>query len=372
MMFKLILTKNSGPKFTLLTNSEQKQWLIPHKNMRTALQIYQPSALKGKVTKACLPQLKALPSFLLTKVNINTVYSELNPILKSFLCKVFLVPDLEFSVFFGTPSIHQKTTLQISFGKKILGYCKVTDNPEVNKLFLHEQKMLDELNKKKLVGVPECLYCGSLQFNTWLFVQSTKKTFNSKIIHKWTNKHYTFLTHLYDKSKKEYFFSETDLSKSLDTIENFLEKVPDRENIILRRGIKKVRDFYGEGTVEFSSYLADFTPWNTYIEGDTVEAFDLEYSRVSYPPYMDFYHFNTQVLILEKNYDFLDIYTYCEKESKDTFLEIDFSVKFICYLLTVISFHFDINSSPLRDNDRCYNRWLALIEFSLTKCEAEK
>lgn len=65
--------------------------------------------------------------------------------------------------------------MQISKGKHILGYCKVTDNKEIALLFRNEANILKELGRKGLKEVPICIFCGEMTDGIKLFVQSTAK-----------------------------------------------------------------------------------------------------------------------------------------------------------------------------------------------------
>ena len=45
------LFNNKGHDFYFIHNSSGKWWLIPQKNMKTAMSIYQPSSIKAKLFK---------------------------------------------------------------------------------------------------------------------------------------------------------------------------------------------------------------------------------------------------------------------------------------------------------------------------------
>ena len=59
-MLHKIITTNKGERFCHFSNPDGKAWIVPVKNMRVALNLYQPSGIKGKLVKALLP-LQALP-----------------------------------------------------------------------------------------------------------------------------------------------------------------------------------------------------------------------------------------------------------------------------------------------------------------------
>ena len=50
-----ILDFTGGEKFYRFGNADGKYWIVPARSMRTALNLYQPSGIKGKLVKALLP-----------------------------------------------------------------------------------------------------------------------------------------------------------------------------------------------------------------------------------------------------------------------------------------------------------------------------
>lgn len=359
-MYESIFIEGLGEQFYMLSNADRKQWLIPMRNMRTALQLYQPSTWKGKLVKAFLPLLKHQPA-LLRILGIHIKRYALLPELDQTLKTCFATKTLEFSVFFGTPSAQQKPTLQLTSGERILGYCKVSSRDEVIKHFVHERQILDELNHKGMPRIPSILYCEALQSGFWLFVQTTNKTSQSKIIHRWTESHWDFLTELHLHTRTLCAFNNSDLAASLTILENFMEQLPVDEAQIFRKAISRIRTFYGNETFEFSAFHGDFTPWNTYFENKKLFAFDLEYAGLTFPPYLDFFHFNTQIAILEKNYSYIKTFTYNKKLASQTILSHQFNELYLSYLLMVVARFFELNGKPLDMSDRCYSRWYPLI-----------
>lgn len=330
--------------------------------MRIALQLYQPSTWKGKLVKVFLPLLKH-QRLILRILGIHIERYALLPELDQTLKACFAAETLEFSVFSGTPSAQQKPTLQLTSGERILGYCKVSSRDEVVRKFVHEQQILNELKQKGITHIPSGLYCEALQSGFWVFVQTTNKTIQSKIIHKWTESHWDFLRELYSNTRTRCVFSNSDLAASLLVLESFLEQLPDDEAQIFRKAILKIRTFYGNKTSEFSAFHGDFTPWNTYFESKKLFAFDLEYAGMKFPPYLDFFHFNTQIAILEKKYSYIKTYKYNKKLASHTILNDQFNELFLSYLLMVVARFFELNGKPLDMSDKCYSRWYPLISL---------
>src|SRR5690606_29453313 len=88
------------------------------------------------------------------QLNITVGNYCLQSSLMDLLKSVFKSNDIEFAIFGGTPSKHQKITIQLFKENKILGYCKVTNNTEVSKLFIQEEKMLTRLNDLGINQIP--------------------------------------------------------------------------------------------------------------------------------------------------------------------------------------------------------------------------
>ena len=65
--------------------------------------------------------------------------------LKRVIGSAFGVGGFEYSVFEGTPSVHQKRTIQVWNGERILGYVKVTRSEEVGRLFEREAEFLRKI-----------------------------------------------------------------------------------------------------------------------------------------------------------------------------------------------------------------------------------
>lgn len=307
-----ILDFSSGEKFYRFGNADGKYWIMPARGMRTAMNLYQPSGIKGKMLRTLLPYLHFIP--LVRKVlRAETWHCRLQDELEKLLYGIFAAETLDFSIFEGTPSVHRKITMQLSSGKKILGYCKLSESDNIKELFDKESKMLSWLEEREINGIPRILYCGTLSNRMHVFVQSTAKTASSAVIHEWNKLHEDFLSQLHEKSKQLIQFEESDLYKSIIALEKHFDWLPDNidESIILK-AISDIRKRYCGCEVEFSAYHGDFTPWNMFVEKKELFVFDFEYAGMSYPKGLDRYHFFTQTAIFEKNWGADDITAFIE------------------------------------------------------------
>ena len=109
-----ILDLTGGEKFYRFGNSDGKYWIMPARDMRTAMNLYQPSGIKGKMVKALLPMLHGI-SPVRKAIHATTLHCSLGKELHALLCNMFGT-EVEFSVFEGTPSVHRKITMQLSSG----------------------------------------------------------------------------------------------------------------------------------------------------------------------------------------------------------------------------------------------------------------
>ena len=328
-----ILDSNGGERFYRFGNSDGKYWIMPVRRMRTALNLYQPSGRKGKLVKALLPSLHLFAP-MRKVIKAETQHCRLNGELHSLLCKVFGVRDIEFAVFEGTPSVHQKITMQLSRKNRILGYCKLSGSNNVKELFAKESEMLKKLGKCGINAIPSSLYCGTLESGIHIFVQSTEKSASSKVIHEWGALQENFLAQLHEKTKAKLLFEKSDYYTTLTELEQHLEWLPQNiDHNTVSRAIAAIKDKYCGKECEFSACHGDFTPWNMFANSNKLFVFDFEYAAMSYPAGIDRYHFFTQTAVFEKHWDADEIIAYIDSNAG---LWINKEL-YAMYLLDVIS-----------------------------------
>ena len=235
----------------------------------------------------------------------------LNCKLQRVLEKTFNANDLEFAVFCGTPSVHQKITMQISKGNHILGYCKISDNEDIATLFDKEAQLLKSMRDKGIANIPECLFCGNLPDGSTLFVQSTAKTLDSKVVHEWGDIHTRFITDMRIATIQTLRFEHSDYFHTIETLREHIEWLPAMaDKSVVERAIRDIYNRWQGKEVTFSAYHADFTPWNMFVDKGELFVFDWEYAKMTYPPMLDRYHFFTQTAIFERHWTSQDIIRY--------------------------------------------------------------
>ena len=317
--------------FYKIQNADGKCWLMPMRDVRMAMALYQPSGWKGRLLKQLFPYLH-WSKVVRKMLKIEVVEYDLSEELREVICRAFGVDDFRYSVFCGTPSVHQKTTMQVWRGDKILGYVKLTESEEVRMLFEREANFLkeiivnsqqstvnsqqiltpsatlvplrqgDNIEGQQLLGqVPmvEMVRCGAL----FVLLQTTRKTLKSKVVHEWGALQENFLKRLYDAAAKEMVWEESDLAKSLELLKTHLDWLPDGvDRIKILEQIDDVVGKYRGTMVDYSAYHGDFTPWNMFVEKGELFVFDWEYVGKSYPKGLDRYHFWMQTAIFEKHW----------------------------------------------------------------------
>lgn len=359
-LLKKVLKYGVGERFISFVNADGKRWWMPTRNMRVAMNLYQPSGRKGKLVKCGLPWLYGMPMVL------RVLHAErLRLSLQDELCKLlggmFACKELEFSVFGGTPSVHQKLTMQLSKGTRILGYCKATESEEVARLFRSEAKVLEALNGAGIIGIPQCLFCGEMRNGVKLFVQTTVKTRKSEVVHEWNRLHDDFLERLYQRTHRTVLFEESDYYQTLTDWRKHIDWLPDNVN---KAQILSVIDHillkYQGKRMDFSAYHADFTPWNMFVEKGELFVFDWEYARLTYPPHLDRYHFFTQTAIFEKHWTAAEIHADCLSRQAD-WMDKE---AYVLYLLDVMA-RFTLREKGQMEGDiaRSMKIWNDILVF---------
>ncbi len=305
-MVKKFATLSNGPLTNLdnilipgnyrcyrLENADGKVWILPAGHLHTAMELYQPSGSKGKMLKKLFPYLHKLPG-VTGAIHAQTISVSLADEIALHAESAFKVTELDFAVFGGTPSVHQKVTIQFFKGNKILGYGKVAASHDIAALFNHEEKLLQNLRSAGVTDIPACLYCGELQSGNHLFLQTTTKTSSSFSPENWTPLHERFLRSLTEKTCRRQLFDQTDFAFSLMSLKENVDFLPEEFRGVVLDGIDTVLQSHRGKDVDFSAFHADFTPWNMFVEQGRLFVFDWEYGRLSYPPMLDRYHFFIQ------------------------------------------------------------------------------
>ena len=360
LLFSRILKQGTGKPFFRIINADGKVWLMPVRNMRLAMNLYQPSGSKGKLLKAWFPWLCHFP--MVGRVaHAVQIRCTLSAELEALLTRLFKIREPEFAIFGGTPCVHQKITMQVSKGGRILGYGKITESEEIGALFQKESVLLETLGEKGVRGIPRCLFCGELEDGIKLFVQSTVKSNRSKVVHEWTKLHEDFLDDLYRRTHRFILFEQSDYYKTLNEVAvhpNWQPKEVDGEMVVGL--IDKVCAQRKGKSMDYSAYHADFTPWNMFVEKGKLFVFDWEYACMTYPPRLDRYHFFTQTAIFEKRWQAEEIVAYM-RSPKGSWINREL---YSLYLLDVIA-RFTVREQGRVDGEmaRSMKTWNDVLKY---------
>ena len=298
-----------------LQNSDGKHWIIPTKNVSTALGIYQPSYWKGKLLKRILPLFGGIKSIFSP---FPLVELPLDSILVKRLEGVFPNHRLEYSLFLGTPSVHQKTVIQIFEGHKILGYAKVSEKECVKQLFDHEETILQELSEKGIRNIPRCLYNQKIDDSRALFVMTTEKNGDSVTEHSWTEWHEAFQEELRQKTHKSVLFEDSDFAHLLKELSLRIDDMPYETAKVVAAAIKSTMTKYQGKLCDMSVMHGDFTPWNIFRQNDHLYVYDWEYAQRTCPIGLDKCHFLIQSFIYEKHWNTKQILGYLINDKRNS------------------------------------------------------
>jgi hypothetical protein len=360
---KMLFRPEGRDIFLRFSNADGKSWIVPEDHFKTALCLYQPTGWKGRSLHRFFAWISAIP--FLRKLAGMEIFSGTVDVHFSELMKdIFKTEQVSCSLFSGTPSIHQKITVQIFDRENILGYCKVTRSDEIAAIFSREAQVLYTLREKGVSHIPECLYNGIYRDDISIFVQNTHKSLKSTTSHSFTKHHSAFLQLLHEKTVTSLDYVDSDFYHSVSYLETQLSSFTATQREIISRVLKEVDAvFKKKSKVCFSAYHADFTPWNTYLEKGELYVFDFEYTKMSYPPYLDWFHFFTQVALFKHKANAQDIATMFDKErNKLNYFLYAPPFMYKCYLLDIISFYIHREKGNLEgDVERNMVVWIELL-----------
>lgn len=336
-------------KYLHIENSDGKVWLLPEDELKTALCLYQPSSAKGKLLKILLPIINRFGRVtvpLYNRVGLKHIVYSMEKEIECYLEELFCGDDkIRYAMFLGTPSVHQKTTIQVFSRGNIYGYCKIANNPAIYSIFKHEEQVLRYLHEHGINNVPQCISCKELAQKQYSFVQTTTKTIKSTVHHELSVNEIEFLTELAKKTAVRKKYEQTDFFQSVNRLKKGLPVLIQNgyDVCFVERAVDRIEEYYKKQPV-FCVCHRDFTPWNMFYNSKELFVFDFEYACFEYPPYLDAIHFVVQTAIFEKKLNadqILQEYkTICEKGVlKDVFE--DEEMAFLGYLVDIISLYVD-------------------------------
>ncbi len=287
---------------TLLPSSQNPRWLIPlrKKFFISSLAMYQPSLVRAKIIKKL--------TILLARLGLSSLTIKNRIYLKrddDFIKKIFDKDTLHYAFFFGTEGCHQKVTIQVMDKKgSILGYIKVSDGAEIDKLLRNEADVLGELSRLEISKglFPKVLYYGDIKGTDVLILDTLKGPY-TRFSSKLSTAHIDFLTEIFLKTSRLSLFRESrfkmELNERLENLKPF--GLVGNSLELYRRTREYITEKIGHKIIPFGLCHRDFTPWNTFFYNDKLYVFDWEYARDNYPPMLDLFHFIIQDGILVRH-----------------------------------------------------------------------
>ncbi len=347
----------NGEEFYELANADGKRWLVPRRGLGVALCLYQPSRFRGKLLKRFYPLLHL--SAVRRRLGVAVRQCRLNDDFAALVGSAFGCAPTAFAAFFGTPCVHQKTTIQLCCSDRILGYAKTTSSDDVAQLFAREQHILARLAEQGVTGIPQIVYVGRLG-SEHVMLQTTTKTRRSQTIHRWDALHQAFLDQLQSKTATKIAYEASDFAADVDFLKANLDELPDWAQESVSKAFADVARRYSGRQVDFMAYHADFTPWNMFVESGRLFVFDWEYARLTYPCGLDRYHFELQTAYFERHATAQEAFSAVESApwfSKASCLD---------YLVGIVSLYLRREGNAIKSNPML-RYWVELLEKKLCK-----
>ena len=271
--------------------SNARWWLIPLESGRVAasgLALFQPLLASARTMKAAA---SALSLFGLSRLWARKlVYLTGEPA----LAQHFPAGEpLAFAYFTGTDSPHRKVAVQIMDSRgKLKGFAKLTRNPQVRELLMHEAATLEHVNELGLqtAHLPKVLFAGDLGDST-LLVTDTLKTPRTPTTTQFTAAHRAFVQELAQKTAAAHPVHAGDIARDF---RGRLDRIrPHLQETWLQRLDAAIAALEAQPTLELHAGLShgDFTPWNTFMANGRLYVFDWEYAEQARPAGNDIIHF---------------------------------------------------------------------------------
>jgi hypothetical protein len=354
--------------FYRITNAEGKIWLMPARNMRVAMELYQPSGRNGKWMKRLFPWLHRLP-MVRKRIGAERVTVPLPEELGGLLHQLWGSAPFEYSLFLGSPGPNQKTTMQVFRETQILGYVKWTDSPGIAASFEAETQTLRYLNAVGVKHIPMALYCGKAD-GKYAFVQSTTKSLHSSVPSAFSAKHVAFVEELNRKTMRKMPLEDAALYGDLQYLRTLLDSLSPSVQRAFEEAIPLVENYYRIRPT-FCFMHGDFTPWNMYEDKGMLYPFDFEFAAMGYPPYMDLVHYFLQVCILAENKTLDGTFATLETQKRlIPVKEVDYLI--LAYLLHIFAQYMRLFHGHFSSNDNSFIIWTGLTGKYLELCQRRK
>ena len=339
LLNKLYTPHKESDSHIIFTHSD-KTWVMPADSVSMALNMYQPSTLKGKLLKKLIVIFRN-SDYVLRKLNCQKVSLEIDGRIRAYIETAIGRKDFSIAAYMGDTTSRQnnKATLQIYNCAGLICYGKVTEEPQVAETFDWEVKVLKSLENKKINGVPKVLDADTVD-GMRVFLQSTNKKVHEKVRLKLDRPQLEFIDRIVKQTKVKSEYCNTDFFTAVQHLKRHKNDYTKSQQVVIEEAIRTVEERLGENDAEYAFAHGDYTPWNVYYAGNELNAFDFEYSSNTMPCYLDAFHYLTQMSLLGFKNDVgktIRMYKNKRKLLEQYISDTDFV--YLCYLVWVVSFY---------------------------------
>lgn len=362
LLNKVFPVSENGDLYYIMTHSG-KIWL--DKERKDGFQMYQPTRTAGILYK----KMAQRGMIRLKKCNLS-VNGEICAILE----KIIPNQEKEIVAAYAGENVdsgsNNKITIQLKTKSGKTFFVKITENPEIYKLFQKNVEAIDFLKQKSIDGLPSEYGC---------FDSKTFKCFWEDTLDKEKGvsldldiSKLEYIRDIVEKTVVNCSYKESNFSIVFSSLREKIKKMNNNhEKVLLESMMWKVEGYLDDGNNHcFSFSHGDFSPWNIYCLYGQVHMYDLEYCYSRMPCYIDVFHYMCQAVLLGKKQNAHKLILYYEEKKKLLNQYIDNAdLIFACYLLYIISFYYNhMNEENLKTlNHGQYKKWIHILEYLDTK-----
>lgn len=362
LLYKIFKKNEAGKEYIIFQHSD-KTWVLPNDSLETALEMYQPSTMRGKVLKSCVKLFHNTES-ILKKFGAKKERLCMKPEILLHLQELIGECDFFVAAYMGDTTTKQnnKVTLQVYNTQRVFCYAKVSEEPEVLENFSREIDSLKYLEEKGVTNIPKVLGDKEIQ-GLRIFVQSTDKPLKQQVRLEFGKNQIEFIENIVKKTKTDVKYETSQFYESIQYLKSVVAEFEKQEQTVIEAAIRQVETYAEEKGLEFAFSHGDYTPWNVYYVDGELFAFDFEYCYQTMPCHMDIFHYFTQFSIMGQHNDVeKTILLYQErKEMLKEYVENP-DVVYVCYLLHIIAFYHNRTEEITEQVKQQMKIWIGLLE----------
>lgn len=335
-----------------LVRLREKIYILEINRCPFSMEIFHPITLKAKIFVRILKLLKYLKlAHLLSNIQrVDLVTSES---IKNIIDESIEVSKYSYSLFLGTHSQDRKIVIMFYNKIGVYGYGKLSISKNSVKLIHNEHNILRKLNYLEFKNIPAVLNFISNDNYSFL-IQSNIKKHRSRMSNKFNQNHIFFLNKMFNTTKKNIVFEKTDYFLMLS------ELLQLTSNIVVAESVMEIIEDNRGKIVEYALCHRDFAPWNIHVNKDYISVYDFEYARMTYPKYIDYFHFFTQFHLLIKGLTSAEIYQEFIYRKKELSFILNTENVFMMYLLDMIFLYLNRGDS---DESSHITKWIELLSI---------